>query len=164
MKWKQSKLMWFAAVLIALSLLLALSSAVTGKPTFVRNITGAIVTPLQNGVAAATDRFTDLFGYFYRFDALERENAELKRKIQEFEKLEISYNAAIKENSALREAAGIKAKHADFEMELCTVVALTDNGFQSGDIRRRYLVIHQDTPLILSISLGTFSFTSPTTQ
>ena len=132
MKWKQSNLVWFAAVLIALSLLLALSSAVTEKPTFVRNITGAIVTPLQNGVAAATDRFTDLFGYFYRFDALERENAELKRKIQEFEKLEISYNAAIKENSALREAAGIKAKHADFEMELCTVVALTDNGFQSA--------------------------------
>ena len=132
MKWTQSNLVWFAAVLIALSLLLALSSAVTGKPTFVRNITGAIVTPLQNGVAAATDRFTDLFGYFYRFDALERENAELKRKIQEFEKLEISYNAAIKENSALREAAGIKAKHADFEMELCTVVALTDNGFQSA--------------------------------
>ena len=132
MKWKQSNLVWFAAVLIALSLLLAVSSAVTGKPTFVRNITGAIVTPLQNGVAAATDRFTDLFGYFYRFDALERENAELKRKIQEFEKLEISYNAAIKENSALREAAGIKAKHADFEMELCTVVALTDNGFQSA--------------------------------
>ena len=132
MKWKQANLVWFAAVLIALSLLLALSSAVTGKPTFVRNITGAIVTPLQNGVAAATDRFTDLFGYFYRFDALERENAELKRKIQEFEKLEISYNAAIKENSALREAAGIKAKHADFEMELCTVVALTDNGFQSA--------------------------------
>ena len=132
MKWKQSNLVWFAAVLIALSLLLALSSAVTGKPSFVRNITGAIVTPLQNGVAAATDRFTDLFGYFYRFDALERENEELKRKIQEFEKLEISYNAAIKENSALREAAGIKAKHADFEMELCTVVALTDNGFQSA--------------------------------
>ena len=109
MKWMQSKLMWFAAVLIALSLLLALSSAVTGKPTFVRNITGAVVTPLQNGVAAAADWFTDLFGYFYRFDALERENEELKRKIQEFEKLEISYNAAIKENSALREATGIKA-------------------------------------------------------
>lgn len=132
MKWMQSKLVWFAALLVVVCLLLALSSAVTGKPTFVRNITGAIVTPLQNGVAAATDWFADLFGYFYRFDALERENEELKRKIQEYEKLEISYNAAIKENSALREAAGIKAKHADFEMELCTVVSLTDNGFQSA--------------------------------
>ncbi len=132
MKWMQSKLVWFVAVLVAVSLLLALSSAVTGKPTALRNLTGAIVTPLQNGVAAATDWFTDLFGYFYRFDALERENEELKRKIQEYEKLEISYNAAIKENSALREAAGIKAKHADFQMELCMVVSLTDNGFQSA--------------------------------
>ena len=132
MKLMRSKLFWFAAVLVAVSLALTLFSAATGKPTFLRNITGAVVTPLQNGVAAAGDWFSDLFGYFYRFDALERENAELKRKIQEFEKLEISYNAAIKENSALREAAGIKAKHADFEMELCTVVALTDNGFQSA--------------------------------
>ena len=81
MKWTQSKLVWFAALLVAVSLLLALSSAVTGKPTFVRNITGAIVTPLQNGVAAAVDRFTDLFGYFYRFDALERENEELQQNI-----------------------------------------------------------------------------------
>ena len=132
MKLLRSKLFWFAAILAALCLLMTLSSAITGKPSFVRNITGAVVTPLQNGVAAATDWFSDLFGYFYRFDALERENEELKRKIQEYEKLEISYNAAIKENSALREAAGIKAKHADFEMELCSVVAVTDNGFQSA--------------------------------
>lgn len=131
MKLMRSKLFWFAAVLVAVCLLLTLSSAITGKPTIVRNLTGAIVTPLQNGVAAATDWFTDLFGYFYRYDALERENEELKQKIQAYEKLEISYNAAVKENSALREAAGIKAKHADFEMELCSVVAVTDNGFQS---------------------------------
>ena len=132
MKLVRSKLFWFAAVLVAVSLILTLSSAITGKPTFLRNVTGAIVTPLQNGLSTATDWFTDLFGYFYRYDALERENAELKQQIQEYEKLEISYHSAIKENSALREAAGIKAKHADFEMELCTVVSLTDNGFQSA--------------------------------
>lgn len=132
MKWMRSRLFWFAAVLTAICLLLALSSAITGKPTFVRNITGAIVTPLQKGVASAGDWFSDLFGYFYRFDALERENQELRRKLQEYEKLEISYHEAVKENAALREAAGIKAKHADFEMELCSVVALTGNGFQSA--------------------------------
>ena len=132
MKLFQSKLFWFTALLVLLCLVMTLFSAATGRPTILRSVTGAIVTPLQKGVAAATDRFTDLFGYFYRFDALERENEELRRKIQEYEKLEISYHSAIKENSALREAAGIKAKHADFEMELCTVVSLTDNGFQSA--------------------------------
>ena len=132
MKLVRSKLFWFAAVLVAVSLLLTLSSAVTGKPTFVRNITGAIVTPLQNGVAAATDWFTDLFGYFYRYDALERENEELRKQIQEYEKLEIEYHAAVNQNAALREAAGIKAKRAEFELELCSVVSVTGNGFQSS--------------------------------
>ena len=132
MKLVRSKLFWFAAVLVAVSLILTLSSAITGKPTFLRNVTGAIVTPLQNGLSTATDWFTDLFGYFYRYDALERENAELKQKIQEYEKLEIEYHAAVNQNAALREAAGIKAKRAEFELELCSVVSVTGNGFQSS--------------------------------
>ena len=132
MRLMRSKLFWFAAVLVVVSLLLTLSSAVTGQPTFVRSITGAIVTPLQNGVAAATDWFTDLFGYFYRYDALERENEELKQRIQEYEKLEIEYHAAVNQNAALREAAGIKAKRAEFELELCSVVSVSGNGFQSS--------------------------------
>ena len=99
MKLVRSKLFWFAAVLVAVSLILTLSSAITGKPTFLRNVTGAIVTPLQNGLSTATDWFTDLFGYFYRYDALERKNAELKQKIQEYEKLEIEYHAAVIDES-----------------------------------------------------------------
>ena len=132
MKLVRSKLFWFAAVLVAVSLILTLSSAITGKPTFLRNVTGAIVTPLQNGLSTATDWFTDLFGYFYRYDALERENAELKQKIQEYEKLEIEYHAAVNQNAALREAAGIKAKRAEFELELCSVVSVSGSGFQSS--------------------------------
>ena len=132
MKLVRSKLFWFAAVLVAVSLILTLSSAITGKPTFVRNVTGAIVTPLQNGLTAATDWFSDLFGYFYRYDALERENEELKQKIQQYEKLEIEYYAAVNQNAALREAAGIKAKRAEFELELCSVVSISGNGFQSS--------------------------------
>ena len=132
MKLTHSKLFWFAVLLVAVSLALILSSAVTGKPTFVRNLTGAVVTPLQNGVASVTDRLTDLFGYFYRYDALERENEELKEQLREYQKLEIAYDAAINQNTALREAAGIKARRADFELELCSVVSVTGNGFQSS--------------------------------
>ncbi len=132
MKLMRAKLFWFAAILVAVSLILTLSSAVTGKPTFVRSITGAIVTPLQNGLSAASDWFSDLFGYFYRYEALERENAELRQTIQEYEKLEIEYHSAVAENAALREAAGIKAKRAEFSLELCSVVSVTGSGFQSS--------------------------------
>ena len=132
MKLVQSKLFWFAAILVLVCLIMTLFSAATGRPSVLRSVTGAIVTPLQNGLSTATDWFTDLFGYFYRYDALERENAELKQKIQEYEKLEIEYNAAIKENDALREAAGVKAKRAEFSLELCSVVSVTGKGFESS--------------------------------
>lgn len=132
MKLMRSRLFWFTMLLAAVSLTLLLSSAVTGKPTFLRNVTGAVVTPLQNGVSAAADWFSDVFGYFYRYDALERENAQLREQLQAYEKLEVEYYAAVNQNAALREAAGIKARRADFELELCSVVSVTGNGFQSS--------------------------------
>jgi len=131
MKLLQSKLFWFAALLVLVCLVMTLFSAATGRPSVLRNLTGAVVTPLQKGVSSATDWFSDLFGYFYRYDDLELENQQLRQKIQEYEKLEIAYNAAIKENDALREAAGVKAKRADFSLELCSVVSLTGKGFES---------------------------------
>ena len=132
MKLFQSKLFWFAAILVLVCLIMTLFSAATGRPSVLRSVTGAIVTPLQNGLSAATDWFSGLFGYFYRYDALERENEELRKQIQEYEKLEIEYHAAVNQNAALREAAGIKAKRAEFELELCSVVSVTGNGFQSS--------------------------------
>ena len=131
MKLLQSKLFWFAALLVLVCLVMTLFSAATGRPSVLRNLTGAVVTPLQKGVSSATDWFSDLFGYFYRYDDLELENQQLRQKIQEYEKLEIAYNAAIKENDALREAAGVKAKRADFSLELCSVVSMTGKGFES---------------------------------
>ena len=111
---------------------MTLFSAATGRPSVLRSVTGAIVTPLQKGVSSATDWLSDLFGYFYRYDDLQLENQQLKQKIQEYEKLEIEYNAAIKENDALREAAGVKAKRAEFSLELCSVVSVTGKGFESA--------------------------------
>ena len=132
MKLFQSKLFWFAAILVLVCLIMTLFSAATGRPSVLRSVTGAIVTPLQKGVSSATDWLSDLFGYFYRYDDLQLENQQLRQKIQEYEKLEIEYHAAVNQNAALREAAGIKAKRAEFELELCSVVSVTGNGFQSS--------------------------------
>ena len=132
MKLFQSKLFWFAAILVLVCLIMTLFSAATGRPSVLRSVTGAIVTPLQKGVSSASDWLSDLFGYFYRYDDLQLENQQLRQKIQEYEKLEIEYNAAIKENDALREAAGVKAKRAEFSLELCSVVSVTGKGFESA--------------------------------
>lgn len=51
MKLLRSKLFWFTALLVAACLALMLWSGVTGKPSVLSNITGAVVTPLQNGLS-----------------------------------------------------------------------------------------------------------------
>lgn len=132
MRLMRSRLFWFTALLVAVCLALMLWSGVTGKPSFLSNITGAIVTPLQNGLSRAADWFGDLFGYFYRYDALVEENQALREQVQYYTLLENRYYSAVDQNTALREAAGIKQRHADFDMELCSVVSVAGSGFQSA--------------------------------
>ena len=132
MKLLRSKLFWFTALLVAVCLALMLWSGVTGKPSFLSNITGAVVTPLQNGLSRAADWFGDLFGYFYRYDALVAENEALKEQVRQYQALEDRYYASVDQNTALREAAGIKKRHADYDLELCTVVSVAGSGFQSA--------------------------------
>lgn len=132
MRLMRSRLFWFTALLVAVCLALMLWSGVTGKPSFLSNITGAIVTPLQNGLSRAADWFGDLFGYFYRYDALVEENQALREQVQYYTSLENRYYSAVDQNTALREAAGIKQRHADFDMELCSVVSVAGSGFQSA--------------------------------
>lgn len=132
MRLMRSRLFWFTALLVAVCLALMLWSGVTGKPSFLSNITGAIVTPLQNGLSRAADWFGDLFGYFYRYDALVEENQALREQVQYYTSLENRYYSAVDQNTALREAAGIKQRHEDFDMELCSVVSVAGSGFQSA--------------------------------
>lgn len=132
MRLMRSRLFWFTALLVAVCLALMLWSGVTRKPSFLSNITGAIVTPLQNGLSRAADWFGDLFGYFYRYDALVEENQALREQVQYYTSLENRYYSAVNQNTALREAAGIKQRHADFDMELCSVVSVAGSGFQSA--------------------------------
>ncbi len=132
MKLMRSKLFWFTLALVVISLALTLTAAITGKPTFLRGVAGAVITPLQRAASATADWVSDLFGYFYRYDALERENQALKDRIQQLERLEITYQEAISQNAALREAAGIKARRSDFDLEPCSVVSVTGSGFQSA--------------------------------
>lgn len=132
MKMFRSRLFWFAAVIVTICLSLMIWSAATGRSSFVTDLVGAVVTPLQNGVAKVTDKASGLFGYFYRYNALEKENEELKEQLSAYQRMENEYYSAISQNSALREAAGIRAKRTDFELELCTVVASAGSGFQSA--------------------------------
>ena len=133
MKLFRNKLFLFALVLVILcGGIMLYAASHRGTPTPLSNLLGIVVSPLEKGVSAVAGKLSDFFGYFYRYDALKAENAELKARIAKYEELETEFHSAISENSDLRKAANIRAKHKDFDLELCNVVSVVGTGFQSS--------------------------------
>lgn len=133
MKLLRNKLFIFtlALVLVCGSIMLYAASH-SDAPTPLTNLMGAIVTPLEKGLSKVIDGVAGVFRYFYDYDRLKAENKALLARIAEYEKMETEYYAAISENTDLRKAANIRAKHKDFDMEICNVVSMVGTGFQSS--------------------------------
>ena len=105
MKLFRNKLFLFALVLVILcGGIMLYAASHRGTPTPLSNLLGIVVSPLEKGVSAVAGKLSDFFGYFYRYDALKAENAELKARIAKYEELETEFHSAISENSDLRKA------------------------------------------------------------
>ena len=133
MKLFRNKLFVFALCLVVVcGGIMLYAASHRGTPTPLKNLLGIIVTPIEKGLAAVTEKASDLFGYFYRYDSLKAENEELRARLAEYEALETEFYAAVSENDDLRKAASIRAKRKDFDLELCAVVSVVGTGFQSS--------------------------------
>lgn len=132
MKMFHSKLFVFLlAIVVAACVIMGVVYAV-GGPNMLSGVMGAVVTPLEKGVTAVTDWASGIFGYFYRYSALEEENARLKEEISALRENERQYLEAISENEQLREMLGLKRKHRDFDLEYCNIVSVTGGAYRSG--------------------------------
>ncbi|MEA5039051.1 MAG: rod shape-determining protein MreC [Clostridiaceae bacterium] len=133
MKLFRNKLFIFALTLVLVcGSIMLYAAAHKGSPTPLTNLLGAVVTPIEKGFSKVVDGVTGVFRYFYDYDRLKAENEELRARIAKYEELETQFYAAVNENADLRAAANIRAKHKDFEMELCNVVSAVGSGFQSS--------------------------------
>lgn len=94
------------AVVIALCLLSALYSGVTGKPSPVTRLVSFVTTPVQRLTSGVTGALGKGIGYFTEFDELKAENEELKKQIRDMEQTVRDAELAIEENNQLRAAAG----------------------------------------------------------
>lgn len=132
MKLIRSKLFLFTLALVIVALTIMIFASRGGNNTLLGKAAGAVLTPLENGVSSVADWFADLFGYFYRYSALEEENTALKRQVAQFQQLEQEYWEAINEVEELRKLSRISAKHRDFVLEQATVISIDGTGFQSA--------------------------------
>lgn len=133
MKLNYKKIIAFAvAILVVCCGTMLVAAMRPGAPTWLSSGVGAVITPLEQGVAAVGDAISDFFGYFYRYDELEAENEALRKELEKFQKLENMFFEAINENEELRKLTGIREKHSDFQCELAAVVSAIDIGIHSS--------------------------------
>ena len=110
-------------VIILICLGLIVYSGATGRSNPVSDGIGVVMAPLQKGVTKVANVISQGRAYFEGYDALEEENAELKKKVSELEQKERDADIALEENDRLRSLLGIQERNRSFKLQTAEVIA-----------------------------------------
>lgn len=112
------------AIVILLCLGITVYTGSTGKSNPLATGIGMVISPIQNGISKIANIVSEGSAYFEGYDALEKENEELKAKVRELEKNARDTDLAMSENDRLRTLLGIKENNPQFtHCELAEVIA-----------------------------------------
>lgn len=148
------------AVLLA-AIIAVFSALFGGFADPLSNLWGIVTTPVRNGVDRFATWAEGVYAYSFRYNELEQENAELRRRLAELELQAIEGESASRENEQLRELLGLREKRSDFVFEAAKVVSrsasnwesvLTINKGQIHDIAPGDCVIDEAGALVGTIS------------
>ena len=110
-------------VIILICLGLMVYSGATGRSNPVSDGIGVVMAPLQKGVTKVANVISQGRAYFEGYDALEEENAELKKKVSELEQKERDADIALEENDRLRSLLCIQERNRSFKLQTAEVIA-----------------------------------------
>ena len=105
------------AILIAAAVLALFSGAIisaTTGATAMAKVTGAILSPVRSGMAAVARQVEQVYGYIFRYDALQAENEQLKAKLMQMEEDIRTAEAYQRENERLQRLLDLKTEHEDY--------------------------------------------------
>ncbi len=122
----------FISICIIATLLLGmtvLDTASNGHLSFLENLAGTFVTPIQNFCATVAKYGGNLVRAYTEYDALEQENSKLKSELASAGTLIRDAEEYANENQSLKAMLGIAESHTDFEFAACLVVGSDQNGY-----------------------------------
>ncbi len=122
----------FIAICIVASLLLGmtvLDTASNGHLSFLENLAGTFVTPIQNFCATVAKYNGNLIRAYTEYEALEAENAKLKGELASIGALIRDAEEYANENQSLKAMLGIAESRPDFKFASCLVVGSDQNGY-----------------------------------
>ena len=122
----------FIAMCIVTVILLGmvvLDTASHGHMTLFENLSGSLVTPVQNFFSTVIKHGGNLIKVYTEYEALAEENAKLKSELASASGLIRDAEEYANENQSLKAMLGIAEEHADFTFAACLVVGSDQNGY-----------------------------------
>ncbi len=95
------------------------------------NLVGIVTTPVQGAATAFTRWVEGVYDYSFRHDALEDENARLKKRVAELEEQARQGAADSRENERLHILLELREKRRDFVFEAAAVVSHSSTNWAS---------------------------------
>ncbi len=100
-----------------------LSLTIRDKPTFLENILGYVVTPVQQFATGVGDWFGDKFSYFKNIDELEAENQSLRDELESLKADNRRYRLVQAENTKLSELLKMDKRYPDYPKQGAQIIA-----------------------------------------
>ena len=122
------KLLLILGVLVAV--IFAVSTALFGSGWLQRGVQG-VLTPVRGGVSAITHQIQRYYNYVFNYEALEAENAYLRRQISDIEEEMRTADALERENNRLRQLLNLSEEHVDYKFDSAYIVSWDSSGWKS---------------------------------
>ncbi len=120
-----------AAILVAV--LAAVTMALTGGSAgFAAMLSEPFFKPVKSAMTSLVGSLEHIYGYLYRYDELETENAALKVRVAQLEQEYREYTEINEENSRLRSLLGFVERHEEMKLEPATLISWTASNFSSS--------------------------------
>lgn len=119
------------AVLLAVITLVS-SFFLGGTAGPVSGAVGFLTTPVRNGLNSFVNWAEGVYDYSFRYDQLQEENAQLKKRIAEMESEVREAESANQENERLRNLLKLREKRRELTLESATVTALDASNWSSS--------------------------------
>lgn len=122
-KFFSSKLIILLLLIVAICLGTAVYTGASGQASPFSKLIGLIVSPLQSGVSALSNKVGESYNYAFQYDQMKAENVKLKKQVSDLEQKIRDANVALDENDRLRLLLGIKQRNRSFTFEVAEVIA-----------------------------------------
>lgn len=116
---------------VVLAIVVALSSALFAGKASGKNVTQSLLAPFESALSGITRTVERFYNYMFKFESLEAENADLKKRIADMEDEIRTADSLQRENERLRAVANLLKEHEDYELLSAYIISWDSSNWRN---------------------------------